>query len=156
MPLYTQEMKKKLSFWPSLEVYLHKLLKRSPLPHYWPDLVVGLFVVVILLSLWGAKNSMAGVSDLSEATALSAKLGDYELAQKLFDQGEVLGLEDKVFPEKMVVNKIAELEQKLEDYPGNKVIFTSLAELYEQLGNQEAASEYREKARVLDPNRVEF
>ena len=99
---------------------------------------------------------MAGVSDLSEATALSAKLGDYELAQKLFDRGEVLGLEDKVFPEKMVVNKIAELEQKLEEYPGNRIIFLSLAELHEQLGNQEVASEYREKARVLDPNEVRF
>lgn len=94
----------------------------------------------------------------------AADSGDYQSAQKLWDE-TMPELEDKVYPERKVEREIAELEQKLEEYPGNREIFLMLGELYGELDGVRAgeprpygemAAEYREKARILDPNNVEF
>lgn len=155
-------------FWESLEKYVGQVLGRSPLPRYWPWVGVALIVVVLLASAWNMKNSTVGVSDLREVISLAAERGDYPLARKLLTKqqtnetiyepvlGAESGLEDKVYPERVVERRIVELEIKLTEYPENKEIYLILASWYDQLGNAEKASEYREKARILDPNDPQF
>lgn len=158
-------MKKDLNFWLSLELYLRNVVKRSPIRWQWVG--VGLVGLVLFTSLLNVKNSIVGVKNTREAIELAVSRGDYETAQELFNHKSqmtnsqmVLGvdseLEDKVYPERKVERKIAELEEKLKEYPSNREIFLQLAELYGQIGNQEKSDEYREKARILDPNNVKF
>lgn len=104
---------------------------------------------------------------MREVISLAAERGDYETARGLLNHytirplnQSVLGaeseLEDKVYPERVVARRIMELEEKLETYPENKEIYLILASWYDQLGNTEKSGEYREKARILDPNGTEF
>jgi tetratricopeptide (TPR) repeat protein len=106
---------------------------------------------VVVSSVVSAKNSVVGVTRLEAVVERSAKLGDYQLARGLWNEsmGE---LEDVVYPERKIERRIADLEIKLGEYPGNRQIYLALAELYAQLDNAERAAEYREKARILDPN----
>ncbi|MFH1244536.1 MAG: tetratricopeptide repeat protein [bacterium] len=154
-------MKHDQSFWRSLEKYGWRVVRRSPLPWQW--IGVGLVVSVMGTSMINGKNSVVGARDLREVSGKAAERGDYQTAQKLYARcqvtqchEQVLGaeteLEDKIYPEKVVERRVRELETKLEDYPGNKEIFVTLAELYREIGDIERAQEYLEQARVLDPN----
>ena len=162
--MYTQEMKSELNFWQSLEEYLRKVTQRSPLPWQWVG--IGMVVIAIFLSLLNVKNSLVEAKDIRDGVEIAVSRGDYETAKKLYERRtenieyRILGagseLEDKVYPERPVERKIAELQEKLDIYPGNREIYLELASLYGQLGNKEIEDEYLEKARVLDPNGVEF
>lgn len=149
-------MKKVTSFWGSLEQYVGKVIERSPLPRYWRHLGIGLVLVVMVSSVASGKNSVVGATSVEEVIEKAARLGDYQTAQTLFDNGQWLmvngKLEDLVYPERKVERRIAELEAKLEEYPGNRQIYLGLADLYGQLAKSEKSDEYGEKARVLDPN----
>lgn len=118
---------------------------------------------MVLAASWGnVKNSTVGARGMGEVIERAASLGDYELAEKLYKSaaGNVLGaeseLEDVIYPEKVVERRIGELEEKLVQYLGNREIYLAIADLYEQLGEAEKSGEYREKARVLDPNNSIF
>ena len=149
-------MKSKSSFCQSLEKYGQSLARRSPLPYTWVG--VGLVFITILISILNVKNSVVGAASLGGVIKLAAERGDYELARQLYEAGEekVLGaeseLEDKVYPGRVVERRIAELEEKLKIYPGNRDIYLMLGELYTQAGEEVRANEYREEARILDPN----
>lgn len=157
---YTQEMKNPTNFWSSFEQYARKTTERSPLS--WSQLVLPLTVLVVGLSVLTAKNSLVGARNTREAIEVAVKRGDYKTAQELYEKSKtgkeekVLGimseLEEVVYPELVVERKISALQDKLSEYPGNREIYLSLAELYRQIGNTESAAEYREKARILDPN----
>lgn len=153
---YTQDMKKASGFWGSLEQYLGKVIERSPLPRYWRHLGIGLALVVVVSSAVSAKNSVVGATSVEEVVEKAARLGDYDLAQTMFEQIQdsrfKIQVEDLVYPERKVERRIVELEAKLVEYPGNRQIYLELADLYGQLGNREKSDEYREKARILDPN----
>lgn len=130
--------------------------------------------IVLLASALNVKNSVVGARGSEEVVSKAAERGDYETAKELFNQRTkesenrgVLGaetdpssdeasLEDRVYPEKVVERRIDELEEKLGEYPGDREIYLALADLYGQLGNQDKSDEYREKARVLDPNNPIF
>ncbi len=144
-------MKKVDGFWGSLEQYTWKVVERSPLPQHWQWMAVGIVLVVFVGSAVGAKSSVAGATRLEAVVEKAARLGDYQLAQELWNE-PMSGLEDLVYPERKVERWIVELEAKLEQYPGNRQIYLTLADLYKQLGNSEKSDEYREKARILDPN----
>ena len=154
-------MKNELNFWSSLEIYLRKIVGRSPIPYTYIGVLIVLLVLVT--SVFNVKNSVVGLDSLGQVIIKSAKSGDYTLAEELFKKLEVgqsgnniLGseseLEDVVYPEKIVERRIFQLENKLVEYPGNREIYLELAGLYGQLGHEEQSNEYREKARILDPN----
>lgn len=142
------------NFFTSLEVYGRKVVGRSPLPYTW--IVLGLTVIVLLVSVFS--NGMTRATSVEQAMRLAVAQGDYALAEQLYvtTDSEVLGanseIEALIYPERIVERRIAALEQKLEIYPGNKEIYLLLAQLYDQIGNQEMAREYSEQARILDPN----
>ncbi|MFZ2199724.1 MAG: hypothetical protein WAV40_02970 [Microgenomates group bacterium] len=146
-------MNKSLRFWASLELYLRKVAGRSPLP--WPAWGIGLVLVVFGTSLKYSRDSVAGARNTREVVITAAKRGDYETARELLNHYSIRPLdqlEDLVYPERKVETRIAELENKLEIYPENREIYLGIAELYRQLGNEEKTQEYRERARILDPN----
>jgi tetratricopeptide (TPR) repeat protein len=166
---YTQEMKRQLDFWTSLEQYGWKVAKRSPLPWYYVGL--GLVGMSLLFSALNVKNSMVGEKNLQQVIEKAAEKGDYSKAQELWESYEhspkniqgselVLGttseIEDKIYPEKVVERRLIELTDKLNEYPENKEVYLELARLYEEIGKEESAQEYFELARVLDPNGIEF
>lgn len=144
-------MKKAEGFWGSLEKYCWRTVQRFPLPRYWRWIGIGMVLVVVVSSVMSAKNSVVGATSLAAVVEKAARLGDYQLAQELWNES-MGGLEDLVYPERKVERRIAELEAKLVEYPGNRQIYLALTELYGQMGNSERADEYREKARILDPN----
>lgn len=149
---YTQEMKKLNGFWESLEQYVLTVVGRSPLPKHWQWVVVGLALVVIITSLASTKISTVGATSLEAVVKKATMVGDYTTARKYWSES-MAELEDGVYPERKVERRIEELEAKLLEYPGNKQIYLGLAQLYDQLGNAEKSDDYREKARILDPNR---
>ena len=160
-------MKKATSFWESLEKYSWNTIKRSALPQYWPWVGVGLVAAIVVASLVSMDNSVTAAMTQQEIALKAAERGDYETAKTIFKHYTnqplnhlVLGaeseLEDKIYPERAVERRIAVLEEKLGDYPESKAIYLMLSSLYDQLGNEEMSNEYREKARVLDPNGSEF
>ncbi len=110
------------------------------------------------MSFLNVKNSVVGAENIHQVIEKAARLGDYETAKELYEScivpwcQSITGLEDKVYPERVVERRISELEQKLESYPENIQIYLMLADLYGQIGSGERSNEYREKARVLDPN----
>lgn len=149
-------MKKAEGFWRGLEKYTWKLVGRSPLPWAWVGVGAACSIIVISWSYGG--QTVVGARDIREVVERAAGRGDYDLARGLYEAGDekVLGaeseIEDKIYPERIVERRISEIEEKLKKYPGNREIYLILADLYGQVGNQELASEYREKARILDPN----
>lgn len=154
-------MKNKLNFWFSLEIYLRKVVGRNPIPYTYIGILIVSFVLIA--SIFNVKNSVVDLDSVSQVIIKSAESGDYILAEQLFNKLEVeqsgsniLGfqsdLEDKVYPEKIVERRIFQLESKLVEYPGNRQIYLELASLYIQIGNEGQSHEYREKARILDPN----
>lgn len=158
-------MKKSDKFLQSLEQYIYKTAGRSPLPYTW--IGVGVVGIALLLSLLNSKNSVAGAQNPREVIERASARGDYETARELLNKGKVrsekekvLGveseLEDKVYPEKVVERKIVELEDRLEQYPNHFEIILELSRLYSLVGNTDKSSEYREKARILDPNNQVF
>lgn len=157
-------MKKELNFWRSLEEYSWQVVSRTPLFRYWREGVVGITLLVLATSFKYAKYSVVGATNTRDIVTRSTQIGDYEIAKRLWNE-TMSELEAAVYPERKVERKIAELEKKLELYPGNREIYLSLANLYEQLKGEwageprpygEMAAEYLEKARILDPNGVEF
>lgn len=146
-------MKKNTGFWRGLEKYGWKVVERSPLPYAW--IAMGIWGLILGASWGQVRYSVVGARNVNEVVAKAASLGDYETARKLLNHytNEPLNhLEDLVYPERIVERRIAELEAKLTEYPGNRQIYLALGELYGQLGNGEKADEYRERARILDPN----
>lgn len=146
-------MKKKLSFWESLEMYLRKVAGRSPLS--WSAWGIGLILVVLATSLKYSRDSVVGARDTKEVVEIAARRGDYQTAREILNHltNEPLNyLEDLVYPERKVQARIVELEHKLEIYPENRELYLAIAELYRQLGNEGKAQEYSERARILDPN----
>lgn len=147
-------MKREVSFWQSLEAYAWKVARRSPLPY--PLIIVGLCLIVMMASIFG--KGLVHVQTQEEAIRAAAGAGDYPLAERLYQTSgqRVLGasseLEEVVYPVKNVERKIAELEEKLREYPGNREIYLGLAKLYGQMGRAEEAEKYQEMARILDPN----
>lgn len=146
-------MKRKDGFWNSLEKYGWSVVGRSPLPWAW--IGVGIVLSIMVISMVYGGQSVVGARNIEQVIGVAARNGDYETAQKFWSESMV-GLEDKVYPERKIEFRIAELEQKLDEYPGNRQIYLALGELYGELGNSERAEEYREKARVLDPNNSIF
>jgi len=127
----------------------------------------GLVGVVLLASALNVKNSVVGAENITRVIGKSASAGDYKLADTLYRQYRVSGieyrvlgaeseLEDRVYPEKVVERRIAGLEGKLTEYPDNKELYLELSRLYGEIENEERAQEYWERARVLDPNGSEF
>ena len=168
--MYTLGVKKNRGFWRSLEKYSWGVARRSPLPYTW--IGVGIVLSMMGMSLVNVKNSTVGARELRDVIEKAVERGDYFLAEHLYqtEGKQVLGssseLEDKIYPERVVERRIAELESRLEEYPGNREIYLILANLYQQLEGtrvdtgvdpyKDKATEYREKARVLDPNHVIF
>lgn len=142
-------MKKNSGFGEAVEIYLRKVVSRSPLPL--PYLGIGLVFIVFGFSLKYLPNSVASVRNVSDVVTIAAKLGDYQVARSLWNES-MPGLEDLVYPERKIEARIADLEQKLQIYPSNRDIYLALGKLYEQVGNVEKAKEYLERARVLSPN----
>ena len=168
--MYTLGVKKNRGFWRSLEKYSWGVARRSPLPYTW--IGVGIVLSMMGMSLVNVRNSTVGARELQDVIEKAVERGDYFLAEHLYqtEGKQVLGssseLEDKIYPERVVERRIAELEGRLEEYPGNREIYLILANLYQQLEGtrvdtgvdpyKDKATEYREKARVLDPNHVIF
>lgn len=153
-------MKESCGFWHSLENYTWKIIKRlSPAI---PLLGVGIVALIITTSAYDTKTSLASSSGLVEAALRAAYVGDYELAQDLWERqaikGEayVLGVEseheDKIYPERVVEREIEKYEELLAKYPGHRDIYLMLAGLYGQIDKIEQSEQYLELARELDPN----
>lgn len=155
-------MKRSDGFLQSLEQYIYKTAGRSPLP--WPWIGVGVVGMAILLSLLNVKNSVASAQNTREVVEKASERGDYTTAKRFFEpvsgNENVLGaeseLEDKVYPEKVVGRKIADLEDDLVKHPNHFEILLELSRLNTLIGNADKSSEYREKARILDPNNAIF
>jgi tetratricopeptide (TPR) repeat protein len=146
-------MKKNLGFGEAIELYLRKVVGRSPLP--WPVIGIGLIIIVFGVSLKYSRDTVVGAKNIQDVVELAAKSGDYQTARELLKHYNIEPLDqlgELVYPERKVQNKIDELEQSLEIYPESREIYLAIAELYKQLGNAEKASKYLEKARILSPN----
>ena len=155
-------MKKNLGFGEAIELYLRKVVGRPPIPRLqklffkhcgqaWPVIGIGLIIIVFGVSLKYSRDSVASAKNLREVVEVAAKRGDYQTARSLWDDS-MSDLGDLVYPGKKIFKRIEELEQNLEIYPESREIYQAIAELYKQLGNTEKASEYGERARILDPN----
>lgn len=158
-------MKKSENFLQSLEQYVYRTIKRNPLP--WPWMGIGVIAIAMLISLGNVKNSNISARNTREVIQNAAGRGDYETARELLDHYTirplndlVLGveseLEDLTYPEKKVGRKIAELESQLERYPNHFEILLELSRLEALIGKDEQSLNYREMARVLDPNNAIF
>lgn len=152
----------KNSFIDSLNNYTWKRLKTLPIKWGWVGVGIAASIIVISWSYSG--QTMVGVRSEREAIEKAARLGDYKLAQELYEKchvsqchdGKVLGadseLEELVYPERKVEKEITKYEELNVKYPENRDILLMLSQLYNEIGNVEKSTEYREEARVLDPN----
>jgi tetratricopeptide (TPR) repeat protein len=143
------EMKKNLGFGEAIELYLRKVVGRSPLP--WPVIGITLILIVFGVSLKYSKDTVVGARNIRDVVEVAAKRGDYATARSLWNDS-MSDLEDVVYPERKIVKRIEKLTQSLEMYPESREIYQAIAELYKQLGSEEKSQEYRERARILDPN----
>lgn len=146
-------MKKNLEFGEAIELYLRKVVGRSPLP--WPVIGIGLILIVFGVSLKYSKYSAVGARNIREMVEVAAKRGDYQTARELLNHYTIEPLdqlEDLVYPERKISKRIEELTQSLEIYPESREIYQALAKLYGQLGDGERSQEYLEKAWILDPH----
>jgi hypothetical protein len=149
-------MKQPSSFFTSLEHYTHKVLSRSPIPYSYVGIAfIGLLLVV---SLFQKRDSLAHVESTEQAIRVAAQSGDYLLAEELYTRHDstVLGanteLERLIYPERVIEERITKVEENSLIYPENRQMYLLLSELYLQSGNQELASDYAERARILAPN----
>lgn len=157
-------MKSETNFWRSLEKYTWEVAKRTPLP--WSVLGVVFICFVLLFSLLNGKNSVVTARSIEDIIEKAGRSGDYETASQLFENrtldnySRVLGvateLEDIVYPENILYRSLTELTQKLDEYPNHFEMLLEISRLYTLLENKEQADEYREKARILDPNNEIF
>lgn len=138
-------------------MYGWKVVRRSPLPYPW--IGMGLVVMVVIASAANVKNSVVGARNEREIIVQAAQKGDYRLASELYGRlgndvvlGAESALEELVYPEEKLAREIERWEEALGKYPGNREIMRGLAELYEQVGEQEKARELREQVRIMDPN----
>ncbi len=147
-------MKQSLRFIESLENYTWKVITRlSPtLPWLW----VGLVVMVISASLITAKSSLAGTNGRVEAAVVAASVGDYDVAQSLWEKQIPVerGAEDMIYPDRVIEREIAKYQELLAKYPGHRDIYLVLSQLHSQIGESEQAKDYLEMARELDPNNL--
>jgi tetratricopeptide (TPR) repeat protein len=157
-------MKKNLGFGEAIELYLRKVVGRSPLPRLqklcfkhcgqaWPVIGISLIIIVFGVSLKYSKDSVVGARNIKDVVEVAARRGDYATARFLWDDS-MSDLEDMVYPERKITKRIEELTQNLEMYPESREIYQTIAELYKQIGNEEKVQEYRERARILDPNEL--
>lgn len=155
----------KNSFIDSLNNYTWKRLKTLPIKWGWVGVGIAASIIVISWSYSG--QTMVGVKNTREAIERTARLGDYELARRLLKEQEnknmeyrILGadseLEELVYPERKVEKEITKYENLNEKYPENRDILLMLSSLYYEIGNVEKAKEFRERARLLDPNNEIF
>ena len=144
-------MKKNLGFGEAIELYLRKVVGRSPLP--WPVIGITLILIVFGVSLKYSRDSVVAAKNFKDVVEVAAKRGDYATARSLWDDS-MNDLEDMVYPERKITKRIEELTQSLEIYPESREIYLALAELYKQLGSEEKSQECRERARILDPNNL--
>ncbi len=159
-------MKRKYSFWVDLERYTWK--KLQVLSPALPMAGSGLIVVVIIASVLNANSSVVGARDPRELVERAARVGDYESAREMLNvlksqmtnsqmkQGSESELERLVYPERVIEREIEKYEDLLLTYPGNLEIYLTLSQLHAEIGNDERAAEYRENARILDPNNEIF
>lgn len=149
-------MKQSLRFFESLENYTWKLITR--LSPTFPWLWVGLVVLVISASLITAKSSLVGASGSIEAAVVAASVGDYDVAQSLWEKQIPVerGAEDKIYPDRVIEREITKYQELLTKYPGHRDIYLVLAQLYAQIGESEQTRVYLEMARELDPNNAYF
>ncbi len=149
-------MKQSLRFFESLENYTWKVITRfSPTL---PWIGVGLVVMVISASLITSKSSLAGAGGRVEAAVVAASVGDYDVAQSLWEKQIPVEREseDMIFPKRVVEREITKYQELLAKYPGHRDIYLVLAQLYVQIGEREQAQDYLEMARELDPNNAYF
>ncbi len=157
-------MEKNLGFGEAIELYLRKVVGRSPLPRLqklcfkhcgqaWPVIGISLIIIVFGVSLKYSKDSVVGARNIKDVVEVAARRGDYATARSLWDDS-MSDLENMVYPERKIAKRIEELTQSLEVYPESREIYLAIAELYKQIGNEEKVQEYRERARILDPNEL--
>ena len=150
---YTQEVEQERGFFGSFEVYFRRVVGKSTLPYLWA--AIGMVALVLGVSLWQGKYSLSGATNMSQVVQRAAQNGDYALAQRLYGQCAVpqcQSVTDLVYPEKKIDQRIADLEGKLTQYPGDRDIYLALARLYAVRGNTAQAQSYSEQARILAPN----
>ena len=96
-------------------------------------------------------DSVVSAQSSADVVVMAARRGDYQTARNMWD-GSMNNIEDLVYPERKIEQKIGELEAKLGVYPENREIYLLLANLYNQLNDVERSSRYLELARILSPN----
>ena len=160
--LITARSGSRVGLWGSLEKYAYGRLQNAPID--WKSVGIGAIGLSLVLSVYGGYyNSPTLGADRVEIVKKAAELGDYQLAQGMFEQiqdsastRQVLGantdLEELVYPERRVEREKREWEAQNEKYPGHRDILLNLALLSGLTGETEKESEYYEQARVLDPN----
>jgi pentatricopeptide repeat protein len=158
--------KRDVRFADSLEKYVYLKISHPPIPWIWVG--IGLIATILGASLAaGYFHSSQLSGDTRSMIEAAARQGDYETARTLYAQmldsrfkNHVLGvnsdLEELVYPEKKVENEIALREQRIEKYPHSRDLLLGLSTLYAEIGDSRKAAEYREDARILDPNNEMF
>jgi tetratricopeptide (TPR) repeat protein len=142
-------MKKNSGFGEAIEIYLRKVASRSPLP--WSVVGIGIILIIFATSLAYKADSVVSAQRNEDVVVMAARRGDYQTARNMWD-GSMNNIEDLVYPERKIEQKIGELEAKLGVYPENREIYLLLANLYNQLNDVERSSRYLELARILSPN----
>ena len=152
-------------FGASLLNYICKRFWELPIDWWWVG--VGVASIALVASLTGGYYTSPTLGGQISKTMILrvAQRGDYELAERLLAQyqtrgskGQILGvestLEETVNPERKVEREIERVVKLVENYPTSRDLLLYTSRLFSLLGNEEKASEYFEKARVLDPNGV--
>jgi len=142
-------MKKNSGFGEAIEIYLRKVASRSPLP--WSVVGIGIILLMFVTSRVYKADSVVSAQRNEDVVVMAARRGDYHTARNMWDES-MNNIEDLVYPERKIEQKIGELEAKLGVYPENREIYLLLANLYSQLNDVERSSRYLELARILSPN----
>lgn len=160
-------MKKKLGFEGAIVRYILSVWERSGLriakkfyiknaKTIWMGASIVLITMVFANSLKASKYSYASIDDTPLAIEKAIMMGDYALAQKLYEtcnQEECLALYERAYPTETTLKKIESIESKLTEYPGNLDIYTMLEAMYRQVGNMTLADYYLSQIKLLDPGR---
>lgn len=126
----------------------------------WPAVGSVVVVVVIALSVTrGYFESPTLGGNRQEVIVAATEAGDYETAQRLYEEMKVLGeqvggqsLEELVYPRRKLKREIAENEELLRQYPEHLDLLLRLVEQHLYLGEKEKAAWYLERASYLEPN----